>query len=488
MSATRKSAQTLAAHLLVFAQALVLTPVVIKIAGPEIYGAYVLLISYMSIMFGISSMGVGISAKRWLPSTPDAAGRATRFYPQFWFQMISVFFLAAVSAVAYTALATLRHWYLPGFSAWLVPGYLLAYTLYSQTTDYLRYTHRVAAYNIFTSSQPVMFVSLVLGIYWATDSLNPGTLVASLIIAWIILGSMIFRSVYREIGLQLRLPKRYDIGKEIMLGFPLVLSYIVDVILSSGDRYIIAVLLSVRDVGMYVPAYALGSLVMVFPKAFGVVLPSLISQRIDAGDEAGAKRIVDGAARIFLLVSVPYVAGSVILGKDVLLLYANSEIAEAAWQVIPIVAFASIFYGLILIKSNLLFVRLKTRALFQINLLSALLNVVLNVVLITLFGNVIVAAAATLASYMLSYLLLSRKLTGDAADFALDIPWLSRVFFCSAGMALVLVLLLSAFAYQGWHAVGVGMLVGSVTYIALTLLQRSNRAELVLLLQAMRLR
>jgi O-antigen/teichoic acid export membrane protein len=486
LSATRKTAQTLAGHLLVFVQGLVLTPIVIKVAGPETYGTYILLISYMSIMFGISSMGVGFNAKRWLPSTSGAAERAARFYPQFWFQMLSVFSLAVLSATVYMFFVATKQWQLPGFSVWMVPAYLLAYTLYSQGTDYFRYTHRVGVFNISTVAQPYLFVFLAVGFYWSANVLNIGSLVASLTIACSAVGGFLFLRLYREIGLQLLLPT--DIGREIKLGLPLVLSYLVDVSLSGGDRYIIAAMLSLRDVGTYVPAYTLGSLVMVLPRVFGVVLPPLISQRIDAGDEVGAKRLSDGAARIFLLVSVPYVVGAAILGKEVLRLYANNEVAEAAWPVISIVALASIFYGLLQIKANILFVRLNTRLLFQINLVSVVLNILLNVVLLKLFGNVIVAAVAALASYLLSYLLLRRRLMGDAVDFALDMPWLTRVFICSVGMALALVFLTSVSAYHGLAAVGLGVLVGGSTYAMLIFMQRSNRDELALLAQTMRAR
>jgi len=47
LSASRKTVQTLGGHLLVFIQGLVLTPVVIKVSGPETYGAYILLMAYL---------------------------------------------------------------------------------------------------------------------------------------------------------------------------------------------------------------------------------------------------------------------------------------------------------------------------------------------------------------------------------------------------------------------------------------------------------
>lgn len=488
LSATRKTAQTLAGHLLVFVQGLVLTPIVIKVSGPETYGAYILLLSYMGIMFGISSMGVGISAKRWLPSTENFAERAKKFYPQFWFQTLSVSLLGCVSAIVYVNLVTSPQWQFAGFAAWMVPVYLVAYTAYSQGTDYFRYTHRVGMFNISTVAQPYLFVSLALGIYWITDVLNAGSLIASLTLASATIGSLMFFRIYREIGIHFQLFKRQDLAKEIKLGFPLVLAYLVDVMLSGGDRYIIAAMLSVRDVGLYTPAYTLGSLAMILPKVFGVVLPPLISQRVDAGDEAGAKRLSDQVTHIFLLVSIPYVVGALVLGKEVLRLYANDEVAEATWPVISIVAVASIFYGLMLIKANILFVRLKTGALFHINLISAVLNIVLNIVLIYLFGNVIVAAIATLASYLLSYLLLRQKIKGDPIDLSIDKGELLRILLCTAGMALAMILADEMSDLHGVAEVGLGVLVGCAAYLALILAQPANRAGFAQLVLAVRAR
>ena len=488
MSATRKTAQILAGQLLIFVQGLVLTPIVIKVSGPETYGAYILLLSYMGIMFGISSMGVGISAKRWLPSTENFTERAKKFYPQFWLQTLSVSFLGCVSAIVYVNLETAPQWKFAGFSAWIVPVYLVAYTAYSQGTDYFRYTHRVGMFNISTVAQPYLFVSLALGIYWIADVLNAGSLIASLTIASATIGGLMFLRIHREIGIHFLLFKRQDLAQEIRLGFPLILAYLVDVILSGGDRYIIAAMLSVGDVGLYTPAYMLGSLAMVLPKVFGVVLPPLISQRIDAGDEIGAKNLSDNVTRIFLLVSIPYVFGAAVIGKEVLRVYANDEVAEAAWPVIPIVAVAAIFYGLMLIKANILFVRLKTSALFHINLVCAVLNILLNIVLIYLFENVIVAAITTLVSYLLSYLLLSQKLKGDAINLSIDIGGMIRILACSSGMALTMVLTNETRSLHGTAAVGLGVIAGGTTYLALIFAQPSNRAGFSQLIQSVKAR
>lgn len=477
LTAARKSTQTLASHLLIFLQGLVLTPFVIKVAGQETYGTYALLISYLGVLFGISSLGIGVLAKRRLPGTISAEDRSAWFYPQFWFQLHSVAVLSGASLGAYVLLARIMDWKLPGFPLGVVPAYLLAFTVHSQAADYFRNTHRVGRFNLCTVSQPYLFVALVIAAYAIWGVLNIRSLMMALAVSCILVGGISLLAVGREIGVKFVLPGLAAARAEIMIGFPLVLSYFVDVILAGGDRYIVAAMLSVRAVGAYVPAYALGSLILVLPKVFGVVLPPLLAQRIDAGDEIGARRLTTGAAKLFIVVSVPYVAGSALLGRDVLMVYANAEIAAAAWQVIPIVALASIFCGLTLIRASVLFVRLETAALLRINVIGMAANIVANVVLIALFGNLVVAALATLLSYVFNYVLLSKRLATDAVDFDLGKQWLSGVVFSSLGMALALGLFRVVSPSQGMPAIALDIAIGCGVYWALTFAARENRDE-----------
>lgn len=465
MAIAKKSLQTLAAHMLVFAQGLVLTPIVIKVVGTESYGGYVLITTYLGVVVGVSSLGVGISAKRWLPSSEERARRAELFFPQFTFQISMVLVLAALSMAAYELGRRTGGFSLPGFSVWLIPAYLGTYVLWGQPTDYFRYTHRTGIYNVATVIPCYLFILLALLIYYFVGILNPGSLIFSMTVAFLLVALPEWWKLYGEIGIRFRLQKLSEIGAEIRLGFPIVLSYIVDMILAGGDRYIIAAMMSVRDVGKYAPAYALGSLVIVLPKVFGVVLPQYLSHCVDTGDVAGAKRILSGAVRVFLLVSIPFVVGSLVLGKAVLRLYANEEVAEAAWLVIPLVAIGSVFYGMVLITGNLLFVRLNTGSMFRINAAASVLNVVLNVVLLRLFPNVVMAALATLLSYLISYIWLNYLILGDEVAPTIEAGWLFRVCAAAALMGGVVHVAANAVSNQIVAKIGMGLLAGCVVYV-----------------------
>lgn len=482
-SVTRNTLQTLLTHLLIMGQGLVLTPLVVKISGAQVFGEYVLLISCLSIMFGVSSLGVGVGAKRWLPSALTVQDRQRTFLPQFWFQMLSasaIGLLAAVTCVVVTG--QVEEWPLH-FSPWLIPVYLGAYTLFSQGADYFRNTHQLSVFNIATLAQPYLFIGLALSCYWVTGDLTISALLNSLIAGTALVGLLLAIMLSREIGLHYIGFQRSALAKEVRLGIPLMMGFLVDTLLAGGDRFIIAAILTVRDVGAYAPAYALGALLMVLPRAFGVVLPPLIMQRVDAGDIAGAKRLSESAARVFVAVALPYTCGAAVLGREILALYANRDIAEAAWPVIPLAALASTFYGLNLIKANVAFIRLKTGLLFWNSCISLTLSLLLNLVLLRLFESVIAAAAASLLAYAASYRLLSRTLATEEVSFSIDIAWLACSALAACGMLVGLKIANTVLPTDSVIMLMLQIVGGAALYLALMLAQRPVREELGLLIR-----
>ncbi len=68
-SFTKDNALVIAGQVLTSLTGLILMPIVIKAAGVTIYGGFVLLSLLLGIVFGISSLGTGFRAQRFLPAT-----------------------------------------------------------------------------------------------------------------------------------------------------------------------------------------------------------------------------------------------------------------------------------------------------------------------------------------------------------------------------------------------------------------------------------
>ncbi len=395
-------------HILVYMKGIILMPIIIKTVGVTVYGGFVLLSSVLGIVFGISSFGAGFRARRFLPSTSEMTTRGELFYPQFFFQMLSILSLSLLLVLFNRQLNI--HFFKNeiSYSVLIIPIYMISYFLYSQGSDYFRYTSRVHYMTAATLSFPYIHIGLILLFYYCYRYISINVLVMSQTISAFLIAAPCFWIIFREIGVKFSFYNLKGLVSDIKLGFPLVLGFIVDFILAGSDRYFIAFYMTVSAVGYYNPGYVLGSLIIFIPKAMGTALPQLLSKAVDNGDEQDAQRMLNYAIKIFLLLAIPFIFGSMVLSKPILALLANSEVAENAYLVTPIVALGTLFYGLNIILSNVLFVRMKTYAMFKMNFVAAVFNLVANLVLLYFFRNIIIAAVTTLASYFLAFLYVNK--------------------------------------------------------------------------------
>ena len=274
----KNNSLVLLGHILIYAKGILLMPLIIKTVGSTIYGGYVLLVTFFGFLFGVSSFGVGFQRSRFLPSTSDRNTRSALFYTSFSFQFVSILILSIIFVIFYSYFGKILFKGEVSFGKWLVVPYLVGYLLYSQFTDYFRYTHRINFFNIATISYPYVNIGLIILVYFLGNKITINILLTLETISFFIVALPLLCKMVHEIGFQFIFPKIERIIADIKLGMPLVLGYIMDVILSSSDKYFIAVFLSVAAVGYYSPAYALGSLVVFFCKSFRSGVASIVMQ------------------------------------------------------------------------------------------------------------------------------------------------------------------------------------------------------------------
>ncbi len=410
---------TLLSHSVLFMQGLILTPLVIKTSGAEVYGEYVLWISILGVIFGISSLGIGIHFKRYAPSSTEFNKISLLFFRQFNFQLLSIVFLSILAVVCYYIKFSGENFnfvYL-----WLIPFYLLSYFLYSQTTDYYRYNHSYNIYNIIGVVQPIIFISLILAYSFFYQNLSSYFLILGQSIVYSLLGGLLLSRIINKIGVIYKIPNFKDFISESKIGSPLVLSFILDISLMGSDKYIIAILLSVKEVGYYVPAFSLGVIPMVFSRVIGVILPPILAKSVDNNDISYGKKILEGVSRIFIYFVCPYIVGGLVFGKEILSFYTTNEISENAWKVIPTMSLATLFYGLMSIKMNILFILLKTRDVFFYNLVGAFLGILFNIVLLLIYRNIFYSSVSALFTYFICYYMISYKINQYPLRFNINI-------------------------------------------------------------------
>ena len=348
----KDNAIVIAGHILVYMKGIILMPIIIKSVGVTIYGGFILLTSILGIAFGLSSFGAGFRAKRFMPSAKAMTERSMLFYPQFYFNILIILTLSFLFVLLEKPLNTHLFKNEVSFSIWIVPLYLVLYLLYSQGSDYFRYTSRVHYMMLAGLCFPYLHIGFILLYLYAYGPISINMLVISMALSATLIAIPTFWVIFREIGAKISFYKAGSLISDIKLGFPLVFGFIVDFILAGSDRYFIAFYLTVSAVGYYSSGYMLGSLIIFIPKAMGTALPQLMSKAVDSKNEFEAQRMLNYAIKIFLLLAIPFIFGSIVLGKPILTLLANREVAENAYWVTPIVTLGTLFYGLNIIKQR----------------------------------------------------------------------------------------------------------------------------------------
>jgi len=338
-------------------------------------------------------------------------------------------------------------------------------------------------YSLATVVTPYISIVIIFLFLYSDLNLDVNLLISAKIVSMLLIATPLFFLIYREIGFNIPTIEIRQYKEDIKLGFPLVLGYITNVILSTSDRYIIALLLSVKEVGYYNPAYALGSAIIFFPMVSGVVLPPLLSRSVDNGREYEAQVMLNYTIKGFLLICIPFIAGSYVMGGQLLTVLANAEVGGSAYLIVPVVAMGILFYGLNVIMSNILFVQMKTHVMFGMSVITAVLNLMLNIILIYIFRDIMIAALTTLLSYFIAFVFVHRIITSNwEIDF--DLKVIIKSVASSIVMAILLLWISSNLitgAHQVLYVFGEILLGIMIYFAALFILRTFSNEELLFL-------
>jgi len=429
----KDSSGALITHILVYMQGLFLMPVIIKTVGISVYGSFVLLASFVGIIYGLSALGVGAKSNRYLPSARTNEERATLFYPPFYFQLVMIAFYSIIVLIFEDKILAFISDYEVLFSIYIIPLYLILYSLYAHSSNYLRYTSRIQYMNIHGLAFAYGHISFVLFYAFYIGKIDINVLFLSQAFVALVVSLPFLILLLKELDFKFIFFKFSELKEQIKIGFPLVLNFIVDFILAASDRFVLAYFMGAFAVGLYVPAYALGSLILLVPKAIGTVVPQLMSKSVDSDNFAQAKSLFTNSIKIFMLVTVPFVFGVYLIGYEALVLLANEEVAKEGIYIATIVAVGSLFYGFNLLMSQANMVDLKTGVIFKANSIAAIFNLVSNIILLYFIQSIYVPAITTVVSFMIATVYFYKSLDEKWIDKSL-LKMFLKIFIASTLM------------------------------------------------------
>lgn len=181
--------------------------------------------------------------------------------------------------------------------------------------------------------------------YVAREDLGLGWMLGALVLGNLLTAFWNWLLVRKLVDLSWRFdwPVWKDIAER---SWPIALSITFNLIYLKGDVIILSLTRSQAEVGIYGAAYKILDVLTVIPIMFmGLVLPLLVKARSD-GRPDDWNRILQKAFDFMAILAMPLVAGALVVGRDLMVLFTSEAFAESGpLLVILIIACAAVFFG-----------------------------------------------------------------------------------------------------------------------------------------------
>jgi O-antigen/teichoic acid export membrane protein len=350
----------------------------------------------LGLIPAIATLGLPFTMVRFLASEKDKNKIQEGFYTIFWIVSITSSLISLFIIIASNALAVIL------FDGYLFITLILS-VLISITClnilflNFFRTFQKMRAYSIFALIQTYFYILLVSFLIIMGYGLTVAVIgyLISQIIVFIIMGIIIVKSI------GFKIPSFKNSKEYLSFGLPTIPSMLSYWIVDSSDRYIIGILLGTAFVGYYNPGYSLGSLIMMLIAPLSIILIPVLSKYYDENSIDKVRNLLKYSLKYYLAISIPSVIGISLLSKELLMILTTPEIALKGFMITPFTALSALFYGLLVIFSQIIILKKETKIMGTAWLIAAIFNIILNLIFIPYFG-ILGAAIATLISYLFS--------------------------------------------------------------------------------------
>ena len=252
-----------------------------------------------------------------------------------------------------------------------------------------------AKYFVFTSISSLL-LSAGLTLYLLTVlkkgvlALIVGNLLSLIVTIIMVLPVFIKKSTFRLSRSTLIPPLKY--------AYPLLLSEYSNLLIQSGDRYVLRIFNSVSTVGLYSFGYQIAGILqtaLVTPLK-QALQPVVLKQE---EDPEAIRHLLRMGATYFYLIGCAACLLISLFSREILMLFARKEVFWAAWVIVPIITYSYVQHGLGNFVGWGMGLMKKSFHVSGIVLVAALVNIGLNFLFIPQWG-MLGAAFATMVSYI----------------------------------------------------------------------------------------
>ena len=216
--------------------------------------------------------------------------------------------------------------------------------------------------------------------------------------------SLILQNIYLSSVMQLKFRFSLDckvLKKLIIIGAPISFAYLIDVILNSADRLMIAAFLSPRDLGLYGIALTFSTeLILLLPNTISyVVYPRILEQY---GKFRNYHSLIGlfHSSTLTISVLISMLIGIVSIAVEYFLAYFLDQYIQSL-PVVRVLLFSTYFISINQIAVRILIATKKTKALIVFQLIAIFINVFCNYLMIMGGYGIVGISVATAISYFL---------------------------------------------------------------------------------------
>lgn len=429
-----------------------------RLLGGEEYGRYALMVSAQAIIHTISLTWAEAAAYRFAARAEADGERATHLRTMLGLIARSV--LLALLLVGGLALVFRQEPAFLRILPWMA-GLIVLNTLVQTALETHKAHQRVRRYALVETLRVLFGFAIGAFVAWKF-----GAGAVSPFIGMVAAGAV---AALSEGGWLLRNARggRFEparAGEALRYGAPIAAALLLDILLSAGDRFMLAWFLDERAVGAYAAGYGVADKTVLILCAWAAMAGSpLVLAAWEREGEVAARQAAGGLIGAILLFGLPAATGLAVVARPLAEVMIAADLREQATHTIPWIAFAGLLNGLLIhywTEAFQLTRRTGQRAILMT--IPALANIAANFFLIPAFG-LMGAVYATVGSYALGNVVLA---LAGRRHLALPLPLadLARLIAASLGMAAVVWLLPR---WGGLPELLVKALAGALTYGAL---------------------
>lgn len=394
-------------RLIILVMSLISLPIIIRTLGDKDYGLYVLVFGIVSLLSGISNLGLGYTAMRQLPSATSTSTRSEFFYPQFFTHVIigiSLFIFVNLISI-YSPLGI--YFEAKNINPVLVSLYFLLYPVYAQLHLLFKYTQKIGSLNFINICLPGTYLLALSILFYYLNEVSVNSLFKAHVISLLVSISAGWIWTRNIINFNFKSYSWQGFLIDARHGLPLLMGVVLDQITNISDRYVISFFLPLDSVGFYACASTIAAMLIIIPRVISIVSDPNISKLFDQDRLDIVSDKLSQFSNYWLAIIIPSVIGAYVLGEIFISLYISPSMGQNAGPIVWILLVGACFFGLFIIYSMALFSAKRTYILFKVSLISALFNLAFNFILLYLHQNIAMAAIATSLSYLVMFSLVT---------------------------------------------------------------------------------